>query len=121
MKTNLTCIVCPMSCELTVENIKGEMKVVGNRCPRGENYAKQELINPQRTLTSTVKITGSIYPRLAVITSKPIPKDKMLEVMKLINGISVEAPIKVNDVIIENVCNLDVDILASRTMVKLNN
>lgn len=118
MKKELTCIVCPMSCQITVEmNDAGEiLAVTGNTCNRGENYARSEMTHPLRQLTSTVKITGADLSRLPVILSGDIPKERLFDVMKEINKVSVEAPVKVKDVMIANVCGLGVDVIASRSM-----
>jgi CxxC motif-containing protein len=108
----LICIVCPRGCHLKID---GNNIVSGNQCKRGEIYALNERINPTRMLTSTVRINNSDVKRLPVITSAPIPKDKVFEVMKEITKISVKAPIKIHDVIIKNVLGL-VDIIATRTI-----
>ena len=117
----MVCINCPMSCHLKVTLEDGEVKAVsGNTCPRGETYAIKELTNPTRMLTSTVTIKGAIHNGLPVITSSDIPKNKMFDVMKEITAAEVCAPVKVNDVIIKDVCGLGVDIIASRSMEKVN-
>lgn len=102
MTRNLTCIVCPLGCQLTVE-LEGEkvLSVSGNTCKRGEEYAKNECTNPQRTVTSTVKCTDGTV--VSVKTDRPIPKDKMNECMKMINAAKPDLPISVGDVIIEDV------------------
>lgn len=114
----MPCITCPMSCHLTAElNENGEvLSVSGNTCKRGEAYAKAELTNPVRTVTSTVKIENGTENRLPVITKGQIPKDKMFDVMKEIHQTKVCAPIKENDIIIKNICNLDIDLVASRSV-----
>lgn len=118
MNKEMICIVCPMSCHINVTmNENGEItQVTGNNCPRGDIYVRKELTNPTRMLTSTVRIIGGIYDRLPVITSSDIPKDKMFDVMAELNKVVVTAPVQVNQVIIKNVCNLGVDIIASRSM-----
>jgi CxxC motif-containing protein len=121
-KIEMICIVCPMSCHLEVEqNDDGSiLSVTGNSCNRGDGYARKELTNPTRMLTSTIKITGAIYNRLPVITSSDIPKGKLFEVMKALASIEVTAPVKMNDVIVTNICDLGIDIIASRSMEKVN-
>ncbi|PXV89033.1 CxxC motif-containing protein [Lachnotalea glycerini] len=117
-KKEMACIVCPMSChlEVTLDDNNNMIEVIGNTCKRGEVYAKSELKNPVRMLTSTVKLEGGLYKRLPVITSVNIPKDKLFDVMKEINKIEVCAPIKVGDIIISDVCGLHADIVASRSV-----
>lgn len=102
MKRDLTCIVCPIGCSLTVE-FEGDkiLSVTGNTCPRGVNYASDECLCPKRTITSTVKCdNGDVLP---VKTDTTIPKDKIFECMKIINNAVAHLPVSVGDVIIENV------------------
>ena len=77
------------------------------------------MVSPKRILTSTVVIVNASIPRLPVISNKPVPKDKIFQIMEQINQIRVSAPIKIHDIIIKNVCNLDIDIVASRTLEKI--
>lgn len=102
MKRILTCICCPLGCEITVDaDGKNILSVTGNGCKRGEDYAKTECTNPMRTVTSTIMSTnGTPIP---VKTEKPIAKDKIFEAMKAINGICVNTPVKVGDVAAENI------------------
>lgn len=102
MKRELTCIVCPIGCHITVEIENGEiLSVSGNTCPRGEKYARTECIAPTRMLTTTIKCSdGSLLP---VKTDNPIPKEKLFECMKIINQTIAPLPILAGDVIIEDV------------------
>ncbi|MBQ8005928.1 MAG: DUF1667 domain-containing protein [Clostridia bacterium] len=107
MKRELTCIICPIGCSLEVEIENGEVQSVkGNTCPRGKKYAETECIAPMRTVTTTVRCDdGSVLP---VKTDSPIPKEKMFELMEIINNSIAHLPISIGDVIIENVfgCNI---------------
>ena len=102
MKRKLTCIVCPMGCQLSVDFEDGKILTVsGNTCPRGEKYASDECLCPKRTVTSTVRCSdGSVLP---VKTETVIPKDKIFECMEIINNTKADLPISVGDVIIEDV------------------
>jgi len=113
---NLVCINCPRGCHLIVEKVNEQIIVEGNFCNRGETYAINELTNPQRIITTTIDIESNKYHRLPVISSNTIPKDKMMDVMKALKGFVVKAPIKRNDVIVSNILNLGVDIIASKTI-----
>lgn len=115
-KKELVCIVCPIGCHLEVDGIEGDYKVSGANCKRGEAYAIKELTNPTRLLTSTVKIKGGDLPRLPVRTDKEIPKDKVFEYMEAINKVELEAPVKMGQVILQNIFNSDINIIASRSM-----
>ena len=107
MERTLTCIVCPMGCEIKVKLERDTVvSVSGNTCKRGEEYARSECTNPVRTVTSVVRCKdGSM---LSVKTDRPIPKDKIFECMNLINSAHPDLPILIGDVIIENVfgCNI---------------
>lgn len=102
MERKLTCIICPLGCELTVQvEDKKVLDVQGNTCPRGKVYAENECTNPQRTITSTVRCNdGSL---IAVKTDKPIPKEKMMDCMTAINNAVATLPVSIGDVIIEDV------------------
>jgi CxxC motif-containing protein len=112
------CIMCPLGCEVTVKaDASGAIKeVIGNRCKKGEQYAKDESTRPMRTLTSTVAIDGARISRLPVRTSGLIPKEKIYDVIKEIALIKAKAPAKVNDVLIKNVLGLGVDIISTRDL-----
>lgn len=109
------CIVCPRGCHLKVDD---NMNVTGNTCPRGKVYALNEITNPTRMITSTVAIESSELKRLPVMTSNPIPKGKIFDVMEEINKVRIKAPVKIGDVIIKNVLGLESDIIATRNILK---
>lgn len=107
----LTCIVCPRGCRLKVDD---DMNVYGNACPRGEKYAVQELTNPTRTVTSSIRVTNRQYTLVSVKTDKPIPKDKMFEVMKEIDKLSIAAPTHIGQIIKEGILGLDSNIVITK-------
>lgn len=116
----MNCIVCPLGCKLTVQLESGKvLSVTGNTCPRGEKYANEELTAPTRMLTSTVKITNAILPLLPVVSEKPLPKNKVLDCAIKLRNITVNTPIKQGDVIVANILNSGVNIVASRSMEKI--
>lgn len=118
MTKEMICVSCPLGCMLSVElNDKNEViSVSGNTCKRGEQYAVDECTNPVRMLTSTMKVHGGKLPVIPVKTSKPIPKGKMFECMEVINSVSVDAPVKMGEVLISNICDTGVDIVATNEM-----
>lgn len=111
----LICITCPRGCHLVVDD---NLNVSGNTCPRGEAYAKAELTNPVRMITSTVAIISKVDSRLPVRTNKPISKKLMFEVIEEIKKIEVKAPIKIGDVIIKGVLGTDVDIISAKNVMR---
>ena len=99
---NLTCVECPMGCQIEVELLNGEViSVKGNTCPRGESYARSEVVCPTRVLTTTVKTSNGRM--LAVKTNKPIKRADMMDAMKIINGITVNPPINMGAVILKDI------------------
>lgn len=117
-KRELTCIGCPMGCQLTVEiEDKEVISVKGNTCQKGDIYARKEVTNPTRIVTSTVVVTGGDKPRLSVKTANDIPKDKIFEVMKEIDAARPAAPLKIGDVVVKNVAGTGVDVIATRNIV----
>ena len=102
MERNLTCIVCPLGCQLKVE-LKGKevLSVTGNTCPRSKEYAQNECTNPRRTVTTTMRCAdGSL---VSVKTDRPIPKEKMAECMATVNSAVAKLPLAIGDVILEDV------------------
>ncbi|MDO4808736.1 MAG: DUF1667 domain-containing protein [Eubacteriales bacterium] len=114
----LICIGCPLGCPLTVTMKEGSViSVAGNTCPRGDAYARKEVTDPTRIVTSTVKITGSTTDRyLPVKTASDIPKGKIFDCMKALVNVAVEAPVHVGDVIVADVAGTGVNIVASKTI-----
>ena len=109
------CIVCPRGCHLQVDELGN---VSGNTCPRGKQYAIDEMTNPTRMITSTVAIASEQLRRLPVMTSAPIPKGRIFDVMSEINKARVAAPVAIGDVVIPDVLGLGVDIVATRNIEK---
>ena len=119
MERELICICCPKGCHLKV-NID-ENKVSGNSCKRGAEYGLNEVSNPVRVITTTVKVEDAVLPVVPVKTKEPIPKGLNFQCMKEINKTVVSAPVKLGDIIIKNVLGTGVDIVACRDVSSLKN
>jgi CxxC motif-containing protein len=115
-KKVIRCIICPTGCEITTENVNGELKITGFGCKRGEEYAKEEAVAPKRIITTTMRVENGFLPIIPVRTEKPIPKESVFSIIKEISCIRAKAPIKVGDILIENIHNLGVNVIASRNM-----
>jgi len=115
--TELICITCPMGCTLDVTH-EGDtiVEVDGATCKRGENYAQEELTNPQRMVTTTVRVAGGLHPLVPVYTSAPIPKARIFDLLEEIRKVEVQAPVKMGEAVLEDVVGTDVKVLASRDM-----
>lgn len=126
MSTNVTntlqfnCTTCPSECLLTVEverDVNGSVaaihSVTGNRCPRGDKFAHQELTCPMRVLTTTVAVSGGDEALLPVRTAEAIPLALHAQAMDLIRGVVVDAPIRMGEVVLPNLLNTGIDLIAS--------
>lgn len=111
----LICIVCPKGCHLKVDEEK-DYSVTGNGCPRGAEYGRIELTNPTRVLTSTVRCIGGPHPRCSVKTDRPIPKGLIFDCMRVLDSITLTAPVKIGQVVVENVCGTGANFVATRDM-----
>jgi len=114
----LICICCPKGCHLRVDTAN-DYAVTGNACPNGAAYGKEELTHPTRIITSTVRITGGLYPRCPVKTAQAVPKETMLSVMAALNTAALQAPVHTGDVVLPDVCGTGVDVVATRNMEKV--
>lgn len=118
-KRELICIGCPMGCllEATIENEK-VIDVKGYTCLKGKTYAEKECTNPTRIVTTTVKVDGGDINAVSVKTESDIPKEKISDCIKELRGKTVKAPIKIGDVIFENIANTGVNIIATKNIKK---
>lgn len=111
-----TCVSCPMGCRLTATVENGSHKIEGYTCKRGLEYGLQEMKDPRRNISSTVRITNGFLTVLPVKTAAPIPKNMIFQVMEAINRVHVTAPIHSGAVVLANVLNTGVNIVATRNM-----
>ncbi len=111
----LICINCPKGCELDCEKVGDEIKVAGNVCQKGEVYAKAEIVNPTRMVTGLVRVAGMRKP-LPVKTKTAIPKSKIDAVLFALHQTTVQLPVNIGDVIIQNIAETGVDIVATANM-----
>lgn len=113
----LICIGCPLGCNVTVTMEDNEVtKVEGNTCPRGDAYARKEVTNPTRIVTSLVRVNGGTQAMVSCKTSSDIPKGKIFEITDSLTKVTVNAPIAIGDVLVSNVANTGVDIIATKNV-----
>ena len=108
MKREITCIVCPRGCRMTADIQGDTITVTGHTCPRGEKHAMAEILNPVRSLTSIVRVSNRSDTMVSVKSAAPIPKGEMFAIMERIHETTVEAPVAIGDVIIDNVCGTQI-------------
>lgn len=112
----LTCINCPLGCQLVVTMEDDKVVLVeGNTCKRGETYGRKEVTNPTRIVTTTVPVDGSdVEPMVSVKTATDVPKARIFDVMAALKNVRVTAPVHVGDVVLPDVCGTGVDIVATK-------
>ncbi len=122
MRKELICVICPNGCQLQAEIQEGEQpavtNVTGNLCDKGPEWARQEIVNPMRTIASSVLVEDGDFPMVSVRTDSPIPLKKIFDVMKEIRAARLVAPVRIGDVIIEKAAGLSCNIVATRNVKK---
>ncbi len=112
---HLTCINCPLGCQLTVSLEDGRVtSVSGNTCPRGDDYGRKEVTHPTRIVCSSVRVTGGDMDMVSVKTANDVPKEKIFDICQAMREIQVTAPVHIGDVILPDVCGTGVNLVATR-------
>ena len=110
------CVTCPKGCTLEVTRDGNTVVSVVNGCKRGHEYAQQELTDPRRMVATSVRVKGGLHPLLPVYTSAPFPKPRISELLAILRNVEVDAPIKLDDIVLKNILDTGIDIQASRTV-----
>ncbi len=114
---HFTCVICPIGCEIDVQLEDGNVvSTEGNKCAKSEEFVLQELKEPKRILTTTIRIRGAKWAMLPVRTDEPIPKRLLFKVIEELANIEMQAPVKVSDVIIGDIAGTGANIVATRNM-----
>lgn len=113
----ITCIVCPIGCKILIKTDGKNFECLdGYKCKKGIEYARSEALNPRRMLTSSIFVEGGEWPLVSVKTSKPVPKYRIFDVLKIIKNTRVKAPVKINQVLIKDVSGLGIDVVATKSV-----
>lgn len=119
MKRTFTCIVCPNGCEIEAEYEGTQvLSVTGNLCPKGKSYVTQELVDPRRTIATSVRVLNGTLPLTSVRLTSPVPKDRIFDVMKEINRQTLSAPVSIGDVVIRDILGLGSDVIVTKNIEK---
>ena len=114
---DLICIGCPLGCPLNVTIENGEVTAVtGNTCPKGDAYARKEVTNPTRIVTSTVVVEGGVAPMVSCKTAADIPKGKIFDVTDALKDVVAKAPVAIGDVLLADAAGTGVDIVATKNV-----
>ena len=116
-KRHFVCVVCPIGCEIDVVHEDGKIiSMEGNRCERSEEFVSQELVEPMRILTTTVRIQGARWPVIPVRTDKPVPKRLFPRIMRRLRRVELQAPVSMLDIVMKDVAGTGANIIATRSM-----
>ena len=116
-KKRFVCVVCPIGCEIDVVHEGGKIiSMEGNKCEKSVEFVTQELIEPMRILTTTVRIQGSRWPVIPVRTDKSVPKRLFPRIMKQLRRVKLQAPVNMLDVVARDIMHTGADIIATRSM-----
>ena len=113
---NILCVTCPKGCSLAVTREGDTVVEVKPGCKRGHEYARRELVDPRRMVATSVRIKNGVHPLLPVYTSAPFPKPRIMELQLKLRKVETQAPVKMGAVIIRNILDSGIDIIASRDM-----
>ena len=116
MRRTFTCIICPNGCTLDVESDGRDLSVKGNLCMRGASYAKEEMTDPKRTISSSMRLEGGEMEIVSVRLDRPVPKSMIFPIMDVIKAASAVAPVHIGDVLIHDVLSTGADIIATRNI-----
>ncbi len=113
----LTCVLCPVGCELEVRRDEtGEPEVSGNQCDKGIPFAVEEVLHPKRNLATSVPVRGTASRMVSVRLSGPVPREMIFPVLAEIARLSPEAPVSRGQVLIADVLGTGVDVIATRAV-----
>jgi CxxC motif-containing protein len=116
-KRHFVCVVCPVGCEIDVVHDGSKIiSMEGNKCEKSVEFVSQELIEPMRILTTTVRIEGSRWPVIPVRTDKSVPKRLFPRIMRQLRPIKLQAPVDMLDVVARDVMRTGANVVATRTM-----
>lgn len=117
MTRTLLCILCPNGCELTAELQDGALiSCCGNRCPKGAEYARQELLHPMRNIATSVEVRGGALPLCSVRLTAPIPRERIFDAVDAIHQCVLNAPVEAGQIVLHNLLELGVDVIATRSV-----
>jgi CxxC motif-containing protein len=116
-KRHFVCVVCPVGCEIDVVHDGSKIiSMEGNKCEKSEEFVSQELIEPMRILTTTVRVQGSRWPVIPVRTDRSVPKRLFPRIMRQLRRIKLRAPVNMLDVVINDIAGTGANVVATRTM-----
>lgn len=112
-RKKITCIECPLGCSIEVGMADSGITIEGNRCKRGKQYVLSEISDPKRIVTSTMRVNNGTRPLVSIKTDKEISKNMIFDLINFINNVKINAPVKIGDILVENIFGTSVNIIAT--------
>ncbi len=122
MLKEFTCIICPRGCVIEADLssvFEDDMVAEGMGCRRGIEYVRQEVLNPQRTIATSVKVLNGSMPLVSVRVTKPVPKARIADVMDELRGVTLRAPVEAGQLVVRDVADTGSDVIATRRVPRL--
>lgn len=117
MLKEFTCIICPNGCSIETEVRDGEIfSVEGALCPKGRDYVRQELTDPQRNIATSVRVLDGVLPLASVRLTNPIPKGRIFDAMEEIKKVVLTAPVGAGTVVIAGLLGYESDVVITKTV-----
>jgi CxxC motif-containing protein len=116
-KKHFVCVVCPIGCEIDVVHEGSTIvSMEGNKCEKSVEFVSQELIEPMRILTTTVRIQGSRWTVVPVRTDRAVPRRLFPRIMKRLGLVELQAPVNMLEVVLRDILHTGANVIATRTM-----
>jgi CxxC motif-containing protein len=116
-KRHFVCVVCPIGCEIDVVHDGSRIiSLEGNKCEKSEEFVSQELVEPMRILTTTVRVEGARRLVMPVRTDKAVPKRLFPRIMKQLIRVKLQAPVNMLDVVMNDIAGTGANIIATRAI-----
>jgi CxxC motif-containing protein len=88
------------------------LSVKGNTCARGDVYARQEVTDPRRVITTTIGLMdGGVLP---VKSDNAVSKNRIPEFMHKIHDTAIKPPVQIGDVLIPDIDGEGSNIVATQ-------
>ena len=116
MVKTFTCIVCPNGCEIRAEGEGDALRISGEGCPRGKAYVLQEMTDPRRTISTSMRVMGGEMDLCSVRLTRPIPRDRIADAVREIHEKVLTAPVEAGTVLIRGILGTDSDVIATRSV-----
>ncbi len=112
-----TCLLCPNGCEIEVRYEDRRIhEISGALCSKGDQYVRQELLDPRRSIASSILVKNGHLPLVSVRLSRAVSKNMIFPIMAEIRKQQVEAPVALGQVLIRQVLGLDCDVVATKNV-----